>query len=1018
MRSSHYRDSCFSLLLFILLLSTPQSNAQNASAATNPSEVRALNALFEKWDTQPVPLWNTTGDPCSGSAINGTEFEDPANNPAIKCDCSYANRTICHITQLRVYALNKRGVIPEEITGLKYLTFLKIDQNYFTGPLPTFIANLTALTLLSIAHNSFSGTIPKELGSLKELNMLSFGSNNFSGTLPPELGNLVKLEQIYINSCGVGGEIPATFANLRRMRIMWASDSPFTGKIPEFIGNWTLLTSLRFQGNSFEGPIPSSFAKLVSLESLRINDLSNVSSSLNFITNLKNLTDLSLRGALITDVIPSSIADIKNLQTLDLSFNNLTGRIPNTLFNMSSLTHLFLGNNSLSGNLPSVKNNNLQSIDLSYNRLSGSFPSWVAPSIQLNLVANNFNFDRSNVSLLPGLNCLQRTFPCNRGTPRYANFSIKCGSSDMRANDGTLYEADNSTLGPASFSVSSSEKWGVSNVGLFYDRSGASYVDNTLSQILNTDTPELFQTSRVSAGSLRYYGLGLDNGPYTISLMFAEIDFQSRSSQTWQSLGRRVFDIYIQGILEWKDFDITKEANGVERAVQRNIIVNVTENYLEIHLYWAGKGTCCIPVQGSYGPAISALKAVSNFTSSVSGLPPTQLSKNNRTGLIVGLTVAAAAIVCFILIACAVYYKLKKSDADVDKDLAGIGPTFSYAELRTATEDFSPANKLGEGGFGSVYKGILLDGREIGVKQLSVASHQGKTQFVAEIAIISAVQHRNLVKLYGCCIEGSRRLLVYEYLENKSLDQALFGKSVLHLDWPTRYNICLGTARGLSYLHEESSPRIVHRDIKASNILLDGELCPKISDFGLAKLYDDKKTHISTRVAGTVGYLAPEYAMRGHLTEKADVFGFGVVILEVVSGRENTDTSLSAEKIYLLEWAWSCYENSRSLDIVDPLLEGFDENAALRFIHVALSCTQASPMSRPSMSRVISMLSGDIQISSVISKPSYLTDYDYNDITNSFQSEEGGTSISKDENRSETLTLATNGTDSLVGEGR
>ncbi|TQD84474.1 hypothetical protein C1H46_029954 [Malus baccata] len=310
----------------------------------------------------------------------------------------------------------------------------------------------------------------------------------------------------------------------------------------------------------------------------------------------------------------------------------------------------------------------------------------------------------------------------------------------------------------------------------------------------------------------------------------------------------------------------------------------------------------------------------------------------------------------------------------------------NYVELRTATEDFNPSNKLGEGGYGPVYKGTLSDGRVVAVKQLSVSSHQGKSQFVSEIATISAVQHRNLVKLYGCCIEGKHRILVYEYLENKSLDQALFGTSNLHLDWPTRFNILLGTARGFAYLHEESRPRIVHRDVKASNILLDAELSPKISDFGLAKLYDDEKTHITTRVAGTIGYLAPEYALFGHLTEKADVFGFGVVVLEILSGRPNSYNNLDPEKISLLEWVWTLHEKDQALRLVDPRLTEFDETEATRLIRVALMCTQGSPMARPSMSRVVVMLSGDIDIGTVMSKPSYLTDYDFKDVTTSLTS--------------------------------
>ncbi|XP_028954618.1 probable LRR receptor-like serine/threonine-protein kinase At1g56140 [Malus domestica] len=972
------------LLCFLGCFWFQLSIAQNAT--TDPSEVRALNSIFEQWDTQAAPgLWNISGEPCSGSAINGTEFNFPDNSAAVVCNCTYDNNATCHITKLSVYGLNKRGVFPEEFLDLRYLANLYIDHNYFTGPLPAFIGNMSALTELTISRNSFSGSIPKELGNLLELTMLSIASNNFSGTLPPELGNLVKLERLYMDSCGLGGEIPSTFAKLTNMQVFWASDSPFSGKIPDFIGNWTQLTDLQFQGNSFEGPIPTSFSQLTSLNSLRISDIYNGSSSLDFIKNLKNLTELKLRNALITGTIPSNIGEYQSLETLDLSFNNLTGQLPSSLFNLSSLESLFLGNNSLSGPLLNQKSDQLQTIDLSYNFLSGSFPQWVTNISQVNLVVNNFTFDSSNITLR-GLNCLQRNFPCNRNTPRYASFSINCGGQQMKG-DGILYETDESVLGSATFSVTSAENWAVSNAGLFSDqypssspsssRENTPSLVNTHAQVTGTDvTPELFQTSRVSTGSLRYYGLGLENGPYTVTLHFAETVYESRTSQTWQSLGRRVFDIYIQGTRRTKDFDISKEAGGVNRAVVRKFNVSMSENYLEIHLFWAGKGTCCIPDYGHYGPLIAAVHASSDFT------------KKSKAGLIVGIAVLVG-VVSLLLIFAILFMRRKKTEKEDDEDILGLGPwpyTFSYAELRAATEDFNLSNKLGEGGYGPVYKGTLSDGRVVAVKQLSVASHQGKSQFVSEIATISAVQHRNLVKLYGCCIEGSHHILVYEYLENKSLDQALFGTSNLHLDWPTRFNILLGTARGLAYLHEESRPRIVHRDVKASNILLDAELSPKISDFGLAKLYDDKKTHISTRVAGTIGYLAPEYALFGHLTEKADVFGFGVVVLEILSGRPNSYNNLDPEKIYLLEWVWTLHENDQTLGLMDPRLIEFDETEATRLIRAALLCTQGSPMARPSMSRVVAMLSGDIDISTVMSKPSYLTDYDFKDVTTSLTS--------------------------------
>ncbi|XP_028078445.1 probable LRR receptor-like serine/threonine-protein kinase At1g56140 isoform X3 [Camellia sinensis] len=960
MQAFHY----FLCIFFVLIL-LQIARAQNGT--TPASEVTALNSIFKKWAiVAPSNQWNVGGEPCSGAAIDGTSIETTNGNynPGIKCEC---NGTICHITHLKVYALDVAGVIPDELWTLTYLADLNLAQNYLIGPLSASIGNLTRMQYLSLGINALSGELPVELGKLTNLISLSISSNDFSGPLPSELGNLAKLEQLYIDSSGLSGAIPSSFAALQNMQTVWASDTELNGNIPDFIGNWSKLTTLR------------------------ISDLSNSSSSLEFLKNMMSLGTLVLRNNNIYGSIPSNIGDYQSLEHLDLSFNNLAGQIPDALFNLSFLSYLFLGNNKLTGTLPTQMSTSLLNIDLSYNELSGSFPSWIGKQdLQLNLVANNFTVESSNNSVLPsGLRCLQRNFPCNRNFPVYYNFSIKCGGPQITSNNQIIYERDNETLGPATYYVTSENRWAVSNVGRFIDSSQPQYISFSSSQFTQTLESELFQTARISAGSLRYYGLGLENGNYNVSLQFAETAILN--SIIWKSRGRRVFDIYIQGNRVLKDFDIRRERREASfQAVQKDFTVQVSENYLEIHLFWAGKGTCCIPTQGTYGPSISAISATPDFNPTVSNNPPTPTRKN-KTGLIVGIVVPVAVVTflstfmlyCFI-------QRRKRAHKNKEEELLGIDArpyTFSYAELRAATEDFNPANKLGEGGFGPVYKGTLNDRRVVAVKQLSVASHQGKNQFVTEIATISAVQHRNLVKLYGCCIEGDKRLLVYEYLENKSLDQALFRKKTLYLNWPSRFDICLGVARGLSYLHEESRVRIVHRDVKASNILLDSDLIPKISDFGLAKLYDDKKTHISTRVAGTIGYLAPEYAMRGHLTEKADVFGFGVVALEIVSGRLNSDSSLEDDKIYLLEWAWNLHENNHGVELVDANLSEFNEEEVKRVIGVSLLCTQTSPTLRPSMSRVVAMLSGDIEVSDVTSRPGYLTDWKFNDKT-SFMSDD------------------------------
>ncbi|XP_074311234.1 cold-responsive protein kinase 1-like [Silene latifolia] len=316
----------------------------------------------------------------------------------------------------------------------------------------------------------------------------------------------------------------------------------------------------------------------------------------------------------------------------------------------------------------------------------------------------------------------------------------------------------------------------------------------------------------------------------------------------------------------------------------------------------------------------------------------------------------------------------------VDEEFAAVQNVqlYSYKELRAATDDFSVLNKIGEGGFGPVYKAKLKHGRLAAIKVLSTESKQGVREFLTEIKLISETQHENLVKLYGCCVEGKHRILVYNYLENNCLAQTLLGnqKCSIEFSWQTRRKICIGIARGLAFLHEEVRPHIVHRDIKASNILLDKDLTPKISDFGLAKLMPPNATHVSTRVAGTLGYLAPEYAVRGQLTRKADVYSFGVLLLEIVCGRSNTNMRLPHGERFLLERIWERYQQRELVVMVDDMLNGdYDAEEACNFLKIGLLCTQDAPKLRPSMSTVVKMLTGRINIDDVvITAPGLISD--------------------------------------------
>ncbi|CAL5341841.1 hypothetical protein CsSME_00026324 [Camellia sinensis var. sinensis] len=288
-------------------------------------------------------------------------------------------------------------------------------------------------------------------------------------------------------------------------------------------------------------------------------------------------------------------------------------------------------------------------------------------------------------------------------------------------------------------------------------------------------------------------------------------------------------------------------------------------------------------------------------------------------------------------------------------------PLLDLATIMNATNDFSESNKLGAGGFGTVYKG-MLEGQEIAVKRLSRNSKQGVDEFKNEVICIAKLQHRNLVKLLGCCIQGEEKMLIYEYMPNKSLDSFIFDptRSTI-LDWPKRFHIINGIARGLLYLHQDSRLRIIHRDLKASNVLLDIDMNPKISDFGMARSFRGEETEANTsRVVGTYGYMSPEYAVDGFFSIKSDVFSFGVLVLEIVSGKRNRGFFHSDHNLNLLGHAWMVYKEGTSLELLDEAVkDSCHLFEVLRSIHVGLLCVQQHPEDRPTMSSVVLMLGSE-----------------------------------------------------------
>ncbi|KAL1201626.1 Cysteine-rich receptor-like protein kinase 8 [Cardamine amara subsp. amara] len=341
----------------------------------------------------------------------------------------------------------------------------------------------------------------------------------------------------------------------------------------------------------------------------------------------------------------------------------------------------------------------------------------------------------------------------------------------------------------------------------------------------------------------------------------------------------------------------------------------------------------------------------------------------NSTVLVVAIVVPIIVVVVLLFIA-GYCFLAKRAKRIYDTAYAFDGDDITtidslqldYRTIQAATNDYSENNKIGQGGFGEVYKGTFSNGKEVAVKRLSKHSGQGDTEFKNEVIVVAKLQHRNLVRLLGFSIEGEERILVYEYVPNKSLDYFLFDPAKQRqLDWTRRYTIIEGIARGILYLHQDSWLTIIHRDLKASNILLDADMYPKIADFGMARIFGMDQTQENTsRIVGTFGYMSPEYAMRGQISMKSDVYSFGVLVLEIISGRKNNSFDETDGTQDLVTHAWKLWSNRTSLDLVDPIIvDNYQRSEVLRCIHIGLLCVQEDPRVRPTMSTIFVMLTSN-----------------------------------------------------------
>ncbi|KAH9699000.1 putative LRR receptor-like serine/threonine-protein kinase [Citrus sinensis] len=812
---------------------------------------------------------------------------------------------VAALTYLQILDLSDNtihGSIPYQIGYLVQLITLDLSQNLLTGKIPPSLGRLSSLQTLELWSNQLSGEIPRELGDLSQLGVLSVPENGLRGTLPPELGKLSNLEELWLTSNNLRGDLPKDYENLKNLTILEIAGNYLSGPIPRFIAKWDNLYSLNLMGNNFEGELPPEIFNMSSLRFLHVSDLQTMGFSFPKSANLSSISSLTLRNCSITGSIPPYIANWNQLGYLDLSFNNLAGGIPNTL------KKLFLSELYLTGNM-----------------LNGTLPDWIYSNVRDkgDLAYNEFIFPEPETHKTFPEEIVRKYCPDGQKKSQYNdNLHINAGG-DKHHREGFWYEADKST---SNFYVNEpAHNWAYSCNGHFYGGSMAdsrAFIQKVTCGASVIDA-SLYDEARLCPNSLKYYGFCLRNGNYTVSLLFSEIVFAKNDD--YSSSAKRVFDIYIQSELMRKDFNIKEVARHSNNVTIQNFTASVHDHLLEIELFWAGKGSLLNP-PSFQGPLISAISVTPNF-----GVSRSRLSKIGIVAIVLG---AVLALILFL----ALMWRLGWIG---DRELREIWYINLLAWCKHALQ-------------------AELPDQTVAVKMLSSQSKQVIDQIGTEVYALTTLKHENIVEFLDGYSKKDLNLLIYEYMEKGSLERALFdANSSTRLDWPARVRICHGIAKGLKYLHEDNpSRKIVHRNIKPSNILLDGNLNAKVSDLGLAKLYDEENPYKFIQEKGTVVYMAPEYAMRKAITEKVDVFSFGIVLLEIISGQTNAKYEANQETEFLLDTAIVLHSKGRLSELVDKQMP--NEHAVMKqakiILELAMRCVDQSPTLRPTMSEAVSAL--------------------------------------------------------------
>ncbi|KAL8501888.1 hypothetical protein ACS0TY_021124 [Phlomoides rotata] len=786
------------------------------------------------------------------------------------------------------------GDIPFSISKLKQLENLILKSNQLIGPIPSTLSQIPNLKTLDLAQNKLSGEIPRLIYWNEVLQYLGLRGNNLQGTLSPDLCQLTGLWYFDVKNNSLSGSIPESIGNCTSFEVLDLSYNNFSGEIPFNIG-FLQIATLSLQGNRFSGQIPSVIGLM---QALTVLDLSCNLLSGSIPPILGNLTyteKLYLHGNRLTGSIPAEIGNMSKLHYLELNNNLLTGLIPPELGKLTDLFDLNVANNQLVGHIPDNLSSckNLNSLNVHGNKLNGTIPSAfqkLESMTYLNLSSNN----------LKGSIPVELSRIGNLDTLDLSNNRI---SGNMPSPLGDLEHL-------LKLNLSNNDLTGVIPAE-FGNLRSIMEIDLSRNHISGPIPLELSQLQNV-------FMLNLENN----NICGDVIALVNCLSLTVLNVSYNNLSGYIPS------------RNNFSRFSSDSFIGN--------------PGLCGYWFSSCYAPH-----------------QPVRVTMSKAA--IIGIILGALVILLLILLATFRSHNAKTTfpDGPIDKPVHYSSPKLVilhmnmalhvYEDIMRMTENLNEKYIIGYGASSTVYKCVLKNCKPVAVKKLYSHYPDSLKEFETELETVGSIKHRNLVSLQGYSFSSSENLLFYDYMDNGSLYDLLHGRAnkKKKLDWDTRLSIALGAAQGLAYLHHDCSPQIIHRDVKSSNILLDNDYEAHLTDFGIAKRLSPSKTHTSTYIMGTIGYIDPEYARTSRLTQKSDVYSFGIVLLELLTGRKAVDDESNLHHLILSKAA-----DNAVMETVDPEINNTckDLGEVKKVFQLALLCSKKQPADRPTMHEVVRVL--------------------------------------------------------------